>query len=263
MRVRPQVQTLPRHVAASERLRPDQLAVVHVVAAALIDATDRVLIAQRPAGKHLAGGWEFPGGKLEPGETPRAGLTRELREEIGIVAHSPRPLMRIRHAYPSREVLLDVWIVRRYSGVARGLDGQVLRWYSRDELATVDLLPADGPIVRALWLPELLRRTSTSRYQVSVFGPAALIPEAIVKPVHLAGASCRNPAEAAGAAAAGADFLVLRESLPAAELTALCRAVMLPVYARGITLQEAWRRGATGVNEIGDADATDSRQSTA
>lgn len=265
MRIRPKVQALPRYVAASERLSPDNpRPVVHVVAAALIDAADRVLIAQRPAGKHLAGGWEFPGGKLEPGEERLAGLTRELHEELGIVPHTPRPLMRIRHSYPSREVLLDIWVVRHYNGIPRGVDGQALRWCTRDELATVDLLPADGPIVQTLWLPELLTQTSSTAYEVSVFGSRDLRPQAIGNHVRLAGASCQNAAEAAAAAAAGADFLVLREPLSAAELAALCGAVTLPVYARGITLSEAWVLGATGVNEIGfsAAGAADSRQNT-
>ena len=123
---------------------------VHVVAAAVIDAAGRVLIAQRPPGKHLAGGWEFPGGKLEPGEERLAGLARELREELGIDISTPLPLIRLRHAYPTREVLLDVWVVRHYSGEPRGLDGQALRWCTLGELETVDLLPADGPIVAAL-----------------------------------------------------------------------------------------------------------------
>jgi mutator protein MutT len=238
--------------------------VVHVVAAALIDAADRVLIAQRLMGKHLAGGWEFPGGKLEQGEERLAGLARELQEELGIVPHAPRPLMRIRHSYPSRQVLLDVWVVRRYSGIPRGLDGQALRWCTRDELATADLLPADGPIVRTLWLPELLTQTSSTAYEVGVFGIGDLRPQTMGNRVRLAGASCRNAAEAAAASAAGADFLVLREPLSAPELATLCGRVSLPVYARGITLSEAWVLGATGVNEIGvsAAGAADSHQNT-
>ncbi len=76
-------------------------AVIHVVAGALLDEKGRVLIAQRPPGKHLAGGWEFPGGKLEPGEDRRAGLARELREELGIAIATPRPLIRVRHSYPT------------------------------------------------------------------------------------------------------------------------------------------------------------------
>jgi len=95
---------------------------IHVVAAAVIDLRGRVLIAQRPAGKHLAGGWEFPGGKLEPGEDRRLGLARELREELGISIATPRPLIRVRHSYDYGDVLIDMWVVRRYSGEPRGLD---------------------------------------------------------------------------------------------------------------------------------------------
>ena len=123
---------------------------IDVVAAAIIRSDGRVLIAQRLAGKHLAGGWEFPGGKLEPGETRTAALERELREELGIVIHDPRPLMRLRHVYPHGEVLLDIWVVERYEGEPRGMDGQALRWCTHDELAAADLLPADRPIVEAL-----------------------------------------------------------------------------------------------------------------
>jgi 8-oxo-dGTP diphosphatase len=90
---------------------------IHVVAAAVIDSAGRVLIAQRPPGKHLAGGWEFPGGKLEPGEDRRLGLARELREELGItLLAAPRPLIRVRHAYDFGEVLIDMWVVRQFSG---------------------------------------------------------------------------------------------------------------------------------------------------
>src|SRR5580693_7421101 len=86
--------------------------VIHVVAGAVIDATGRVLIAQRPPGKHLAGGWEFPGGKLEPGEARATGLARELGEELGIAIRNPRPLIRVRHTYPYGEVLIDMWVVK-------------------------------------------------------------------------------------------------------------------------------------------------------
>jgi 8-oxo-dGTP diphosphatase len=129
-------------------LRPQ----VHVVAAAVIDAAGRVLIAQRPPGTHLAGGWEFPGGKLEAGEEREAGLARELREELGIAIAiaAAQPLIQVSHSYPSRDVLLDVWVVKNYSGEPCGLDGQALRWCTVDELEQVELLPADGPIVKAL-----------------------------------------------------------------------------------------------------------------
>ncbi len=124
--------------------------ITHVVAGAVIDARGRVLIAQRPPGKHLAGSWEFPGGKVEPGETRVLALARELREELGIEILEPQPLMQLRHSYPFGDVLIDMWVVRRYSGEPKGLDGQELRWCSLEELGTADLLPADRPIVAAL-----------------------------------------------------------------------------------------------------------------
>ncbi len=214
--------------------------IVHVVAAALIDAAGRVLIAQRLPGTHLAGGWEFPGGKLEPGEERLAGLARELREELGISISTPRPLMRMRHTYPSREVLLDVWVVKKYGGEPRGLDGQALRWCTQDELAATELLPADGPIVAALRLPERLIQASTEYYAV---GGAGATGEGRLK-----GKFCSGVHKAMEAA--GADFLVMRRALRAEELAELCRGVSVPVFARGIELEEAWGLGASGVNEI-------------
>jgi len=214
---------------------------VHVVAAALIDAAGRVLIAQRLPGTHLAGGWEFPGGKLQPGEERLAGLARELREELGIGIHTPRPLIRVRHAYPSREVLLDVWVVKTYRGEPRGLDGQALRWCTQDELAATELLPADGPIVAALRLPERLTQASTEYYAVGGAGEG-----------RLAGAFCSGVHEAMDAAGAGADFLVMRRALQPEELADSCRRVAVPVFARGVELEEAWGLGASGVSEIAE-----------
>jgi 8-oxo-dGTP diphosphatase len=122
----------------------------HVVAGAIFDDAGRVLIAQRPPGKRLAGSWEFPGGKLELGETRVEALTRELREELGIEIREPQPLMQVRHDYPFGEVLIDMWVVTEYSGMPRGLDGQALRWCPLSELDGAELLPADRPIVAAL-----------------------------------------------------------------------------------------------------------------
>jgi mutator protein MutT len=227
--------------------------VIHVVAAAVMDAAGRVLIAQRPAGKHMAGGWEFPGGKLEPGEERLAGLERELREELGIsLIGTPRPLIRVRHAYPSREVLLDIWVVKRYSGEARGLDGQALRWCLQDELEAAELLPADRPIVRALRLPERLRQMASHYYRVgdlSSLGRSAAAADADNAP-RLRGVLCASAEEGAAAARAGADFLVIRDVLVDEELEALCRTVSVPVYAPGAELEKAWELGASGVSEI-------------
>ena len=220
-----------------------------MVAAALIDAAGRVLIAQRLPGTHLAGGWEFPGGKLKPGEERLAGLARELREELGISISTPRPLMRVRHAYPSREVVLDVWVVKRFGGEPQGLDGQALRWCTQDELAATELLPADGPIVAALRLPERLTQASTEYYAV---GGAGATGEG-----KLAGVFCTDAAEGRAAAGAGADFLVLRYALLPDELAELCRLVPVPVFARGMELEEAWASGASGVNEINSASGAE------
>jgi 8-oxo-dGTP diphosphatase len=218
---------------------------IHVVAAAVIDAEDRVLIAQRPPGKHLAGGWEFPGGKLRPGEDRRVGLTRELREEIGIELSTPRPLLRLRHSYPFGQVSLDVWVVRHYLGEPQALDGQALRWCTQSELESTELLPADKPVVAALRLPERLIQASTSHYTVA---------DASVRnhDGRLRGAFCTSLRKAEEAVAAGADFLVLRGAASDGEISALCAAVSVPVYVRGLALKDAWALGASGIGEIAD-----------
>jgi mutator protein MutT len=234
-----------------------------VVAAAVIDTAGRVLIAQRPAGRHLAGGWEFPGGKLDPGEARAAGLQRELHEELGIVIETPRPLIRVRHAYPTRDVLLDVWVVTRYRGEPRGLDGQELRWMAKEELATAGLLPADKPAVAALRLPERLTAASSPYYCIAGladgYAGATVDPGAIVDPgvavdggpapgdARLRGVLCAGVDDGIAAAGAGADFLVMRDALPERALDELCEAVMVPVFAYGIGLERAWELGASGV----------------
>lgn len=123
---------------------------VHVLAGALFDAERRVLIAQRPPGKHMAGGWEFPGGKREPGETPFEALKRELQEELGVEVHAAVPLISYEYAYPHRTVLLDLWHVTQYSGQPQSLEGQPLQWAKVDELEAIGLLEADWPMVGAL-----------------------------------------------------------------------------------------------------------------
>jgi mutator protein MutT len=217
----------------------------HVVAAGVTDLKGRVLIAQRPPGKHLAGRWEFPGGKLEAGEDRRLGLARELREELGItLSAAPRPLIRVRHRYDYGEVLIDMWMVRVYAGEPKGLEGQALRWCTREELETVELLPADGPIVAALRLPEKLAQPSTRDY---VLGRSAE-PDAAAR---LRGVWCVGLADAMAASDAGANFLVLRNQLPPADIALICEMVPVPVYVPGLGLPEAWELGATGVVEIG------------
>ena len=121
-----------------------------VVAAALYDAAGRVLIAQRPQGKHMAGRWEFPGGKVAAGEAERDALARELHEELGVVLTAARPFMRLTHRYPDREVELSLWLVDAYQGAPRPLDGQSLKWVPPAGLPAEDLLEADRPFVTAL-----------------------------------------------------------------------------------------------------------------
>ena len=218
----------------------------HVVAAAVIDLSGRVLIAQRPAGKHLAGGWEFPGGKLKPGEDRRSGLARELREELGItVSAAPRPLIRLPHSYDYGDVLIDMWVVRHYRGEPRGLDGQALRWVSQEELEAVELLPADGPIVAALRLPQRLSQASTRDY---VIGRSAHADAA----GRLIGVWCDGIADAMAASDAGADFLVLQDELPHEDIRSICEMVPIPVYVPGLELEAAWELGATGIAEIAE-----------
>ena len=121
-----------------------------VVAAALYDAAGRVLIAQRPAGKHMAGRWEFPGGKVGPQESERQALVRELREELGVEVAAARPFMRLTHAYEDRDVELSLWVVEHFAGSALALDGQCLKWVAPTALAAEDILEADRPFIVAL-----------------------------------------------------------------------------------------------------------------
>ena len=127
---------------------------IHVAAAVVVDGQGRILISQRPGHVHQGGLWEFPGGKLEAGETPEAALERELREELGINVHAARPLIRVFHEYPDKAVLLDVWRVTGYSGEPAGLEGQSIDWAAPEDLGDRPFPAADGPIIKALNLPE-------------------------------------------------------------------------------------------------------------
>jgi 8-oxo-dGTP diphosphatase len=121
-----------------------------VVAAALYDRDGRILIAERPPGKHMAGRWEFPGGKVNAAESVADALARELREELGIEVASSRPFMRLAHSYEDRNVELSMWIVESFSGEPQGLDGQRLKWVQPERLFGEDILEADLPFVEAL-----------------------------------------------------------------------------------------------------------------
>jgi 8-oxo-dGTP diphosphatase len=124
--------------------------VIHVVAAALYDREGRVLIAERPVGKHMAGRWEFPGGKVGAGESEFEALARELAEELGVDIVAAHPLLELSHDYADRRVELSMWIVERFEGEPRGLDRQRLKWVAPARLAEEDILEADRPIIEAL-----------------------------------------------------------------------------------------------------------------
>jgi len=136
---------VPRSVELSEP-RGD-VPEIDVIVGILTDGERRVLIAERPVGKHMAGSWEFPGGKLEEGEPPIAGLKRELAEELGIVVLDAKPFCELRFRYPDRAVRLDVWWVQRFSGPAEAREGQKLCWCDAEALSAATMLPADAPLV--------------------------------------------------------------------------------------------------------------------
>jgi 8-oxo-dGTP diphosphatase len=125
---------------------------VLVVACALIDPDSRVLIAQRPEGKALAGLWEFPGGKLDPGERPEAALIRELREELGIEVKEPclAPLSFASFAYPDFHLLMPLYICRRWEGTPHAREGQALKWVRAGKLRDFPMPPADEPLIPPL-----------------------------------------------------------------------------------------------------------------
>jgi 8-oxo-dGTP diphosphatase len=127
---------------------------VHVVAGVLTDAGGRILLARRTAGRDLAGAWEFPGGKVEKGETPFQALDRELHEELGIRIEGLTPLIRVPQAYANKRIVLDVYRVGRFSGKPRGLEGQALAWSPPEKLAGYPMPPADRPVVAALNDPD-------------------------------------------------------------------------------------------------------------
>ena len=133
-----------------------ELKLTLVVACALIDADRRVLIAQRPEGKALAGLWEFPGGKLEPGERPEQSLIRELHEELGITVSEPclAPLTFASHAYETFHLLMPLYLVRRWEGRVTANEHPQIAWVRPAKLGDYPMPPADAPLVA--WLRDLI-----------------------------------------------------------------------------------------------------------
>ncbi len=125
---------------------------VLVSAVALFDADGRVLLTQRPEGKSMAGLWEFPGGKIEPGELPEAALSREMREELGIeiCERCASPLTFVSHPYEDFHLLMMLYICRKWEGIPTPLEGQKLTWKYPRDMAALPMPPADVPLVAAL-----------------------------------------------------------------------------------------------------------------
>ena len=131
---------------------PDAKPILLVAAIALIDSDGRVLIAQRPEGKHLAGLWEFPGGKLGEGETPEAALIREAHEELGIDIEESclAPISFTSHAYDAFHLLMPLYVCRVWNGTVTAREGQALKWVRPAKLRDWPMPPADAPLVAAL-----------------------------------------------------------------------------------------------------------------
>lgn len=140
----------PASAPVAAKLPP--LPVVLVVAVALVDADGRVLIAQRPEGKSMAGLWEFPGGKVDPGETPEAALIRELREELGVDTEESclAPFTFASHRYERFHLLMPLYLCRRWQGTPQPREGQTLAWVAPNRLREYPMPPADKPLVAML-----------------------------------------------------------------------------------------------------------------
>jgi 8-oxo-dGTP diphosphatase len=138
-------------MAATEAEGPAK-PVVLVAAVALIDVDGRVLLAERPPGKHLAGTWEFPGGKVQDGETPEAALIRELDEELGIAVHESclAPFTFASHSYENFHLLMPLYVCRKWNGIVSAREGQRLKWVRPAQFDDYPMPPADKPLVAML-----------------------------------------------------------------------------------------------------------------
>ena len=219
---------------------------IHVVAGVLSDPAGRVLVARRQRGAHLAGLWEFPGGKLAPGESREAGLARELAEELGVRVRAAHPLIWVEHRYPDRDVVLDVWRVESYSGAPYGREGQPVEWREVSSLDPAQFPPADAPVLAALRLPRRYLVTPEPERSRAVFLDrlSARVDE-------------------------GFELIQLRaKSLDEPALVDLARRAAEICRRGGATLlvnaspEVAWRCGAGGVHLTGERLARIAREGT-
>lgn len=168
---------------------------IAVAVGVIVDGQGRVLMARRKAGADHAGKWEFPGGKIHAGESSLAALARELSEELGITLGHARPLITLRHDYPGKNVLLEVWRVTAYRGEPEAREGQTLAWAAPAELDRYDLLAANRPIQHAVQLPSMYAITDGARYDAATM--LAKLEQALAAGIHLVQLRARHLSAAA------------------------------------------------------------------
>lgn len=168
--------------------------VVQVAVAVIISPAKQVLIARRPAHVHQGGFWEFPGGKVEPGESVYTALQREIREELHIDIYSAQPLIKILHHYKDKSVLLNVWQIFAYQGNPQGAEGQLLKWQSIDELDPMLFPAANRRIISALQLPDKLLITGDFSSKQDYAGKLSRSLQSGIKLVQLRCKSKCDPA---------------------------------------------------------------------
>lgn len=139
----------------SKSMRSTAPDIIHVAVAIVVNSVGEILISRRPKGVHLEGHWEFPGGKVERGESVFEALQREIQEETNLQIHTARRLINITHEYPEKTVRLDTWLCEHWTGEAHGLEGQEIRWVAVNELSNFNFPAADIPIISALHLPPI------------------------------------------------------------------------------------------------------------
>jgi 8-oxo-dGTP diphosphatase len=198
---------------------------IPVACGVLINARGEVLIAQRPEGKIAAGKWEFPGGKIETGEPVEAALRRELHEELGVEVRQARRLIRFRHEYADRIVLLDTWLVSRFDGEPHAREGQQFGWMHPGYLLQLDVLPTVAPIARALLLPEHYVFTPPNADEATVRAGLGQLPRGCLLRLRVPALGDEGYAELAqrllpAAQAAGIGLMLDRQPRLAAELGA-------------------------------------------
>lgn len=234
----------------------------HVAVGVVRDAEGRVLLSRRPERAHLGGLWEFPGGKVEPGETVLQALCRELHEELGVDVRGARPLIRISHHYRERLVVLDTWMIEAFAGLPRGCEGQPLAWVSARDLRSYPLPAADEPIVTALALPELWRVSEPGVLDLSELRLSGMQSCSVTPPDQperrMRGCICYGQVAFAGLGD-NLDFAALGPIGTESGLAGLSwtrfrdavDVVNIPVYAWGALdradLPQAWRHGAQGI----------------